>query len=269
MRMRLLLAGVAVLALALAACGSGGGPKKTPEQAVSDAYTAMTKTKALVTVEVLFVKTDGTRISAYEEDGNVAPDGAALAIDRRQIGGNLSHEILVRDGLDKLVLYLTPSPTKLPKGKKWLAVDLTAYSKTRYGVPLTTLVSADRDPLQPAKLLTSSVATVKDIGPDNLPINVPCEHYRGTVNLYAAAKADGVKSLGLKAVEADVGHTTQTIDIWIDTKGRIKQMIVAAPEQSSSGTKFTLRETVTFRNYGSGGAIDAPPAAQVQSYSGQ
>jgi len=268
MRMRLLLAGVAVLALA--ACGSGNGTKSpaSAKRIVSDAYTAMTKTRALVSVGVLFVKTDGTRINAYEEDGNVAPDGVALLIDRRPTGGNLSHEILIREALDKLVLYLRPSPTKLPKGKTWLAVDLTAYSKTRYGVALTTLVSADRDPLQPAKLLTSSVATVKDIGPDNLPINVPCEHYRGRVNLYAAAKADGVKSLGLKAVEADVGHATQTIDIWIDTKGRIKQMIVAAPEQSSSGTKFTLRETVTFRNYGSGGAIDAPPAAQVQNYSG-
>jgi hypothetical protein len=216
-----------------------------------------------VSVNVLLRRGSRT-LQQYDEEGSLDSGGGRLAIDRRPVGGNVSHEIFLR-GAGKLVLYLNPSPTKLPKGKRWLEVDLMRYGRERYGAETTAFVSADREPLQPARLLGSKVARVTDLGPDFIGPQIATTHYRGTVSVIAAGRAAGVKGAGLHTLEQDMGQVTQTIDVWVDKQGRIAQIVVHAP-QPSTGQGVVLRETVQLRDFGSGGRVQAPPASQTESF---
>ncbi len=259
---------IAVAALALAACGSGGGgsgstASASAKQAVGAALAKTEATTSLVSVQVL-AKHGTNVLQTYTEEGSLSPGGGRLVLDRRQQGGGVSHEIFLR-GPGKLLLFLSPSPSPLKKGKKWLEVDLIRYGRDRYGAETTAFVSADRDPLQPAHLLGSSVAKVVEIGPDFVGPNIPTTHYRGTVNVIAAARAAGVKGAGLKTLTTDMGRVTQTIDVWVNRQGRIAQLAVHAP-QPTAGAGVTLRETVQLRDFGSGAPVKAPPARVVQSF---
>jgi hypothetical protein len=263
---RVLVLGAAVLALS--ACGSSGGSKRagtaaSAKRAVTEALAKTEATSALVSVDVLARRGSQTLVH-YGEDGSIDPAGGRLDIDRRPSGGGLTHEIFLR-GDGKLLLYLNPSPTKLPKGKRWLEVDLMRYGRERYGADTTAFVSADREPLQPARLLTSTAARVREVGPDFVGPNIPTTHYRGTVNVIAAGRASGVKGRGLQTLTRDMGHVTQTIDVWVEKQGRIAQIVVHAP-QPTAGQGVVLRETVQLRDYGSDRRVQAPPAQQTQSF---
>src|SRR5579884_540079 len=187
---RLVLLAAAVVALS--ACGSGGastGSTPPAKQAVADALAKTEAASALVSVDVLARRGSET-LEHYGEEGRDAPNGGRLDIDRRPLGGALTHEIFLR-GPNTLVLYLSPSPTPLEKGKRWLAIDLIRYGRQRYGAETTAFVSADREPLEPARLLASPVAKVTDLGPDYIGPNIETTHYRGTVNVIAAGRAAG------------------------------------------------------------------------------
>ncbi|MBV8258447.1 MAG: hypothetical protein JO073_11585 [Actinobacteria bacterium] len=263
---------VGAAALLLAACGSGGGSNSastsgstsaSPQRAVADALakTEATSSHVFVTVQVY----NGRHaVTQYGEHGSLDRSGGDLFIDRRQTGGALIHEIFQR-GDGKLDLYLNPSPAPLAKGKKWLKIDLIRYGKERYGAETTAFVSADREPLQPARLLGSSVAHVTLVGPDFVGPNIPTTHYRGHVNVVAAGRAAGVKGAGLRTLTSDMGKVTQTIDVWVDKQGLIEQLIVSSP-QPTAGKGVTLRETVQLQDFGKGGAVKAPPASVTQSF---
>jgi hypothetical protein len=257
--------------LALSACGSSGGAGTTStsatsaKQAVANALakTEATTSQVFVTVLVLHGKAG---VEQYGEHGILDSRGGQLDIDRRQLGGELTHEIFLR-GDGKLVLYLNPSPQPLAKGKKWLRIDLIRYGRQRYGAETTAFVSADREPLQPARLLSSRVAKVRLIGPDFIGANIPTTHYRGTVNVIAAGRAAGVKGAGLRTLEADMGRVTQTIDVWVDKQGRIAQLTVNSP-QPTAGKDMSLRETVQLQGFGSSAHVQVPAARLVQSFAG-
>jgi hypothetical protein len=268
MRARRLVLVVAAAA-ALSGCGSGGdgggagGGTASAKQAVAGALAKTEATSALVSVDVL-ARRGGETLEHYSEEGSIHRSGGRLDIDRRPLGGALTHEIFLR-GRNKLVLYLSPSPTPLRKGKRWLAVDLIRYGRERYGAETTAFVSADREPLEPARLLASPVAKVSDLGTDSIGPNIAARHYRGTVNVIAAGRAAGVKGAGLRTLAADMGRVTQTIDVWVNTQGRIVQLVVSAP-QPTAGKGVTLRETVQLRDFGAGGRVKAPPARLTQSF---
>jgi hypothetical protein len=267
---------VAAAAFALAGCG-GSGPSRgsttaasavpTPQakSAVADATAKTAAASARVEVQVLLRKPGGSPGVSYNAYGNVVPQGGKLDIDRRPIGGDIQHEIFLRDG-GGLTLYTSPSPVKLPKGKTWLKVNMTEYGVRRYGVDTTFFAGADQDPLQPLKLLQSPVAKVKDLGQDWLPDRTLNTHYQGTVSLIAAARAAGVKAKGIRQVESDMGKPTQTIDVWVSKAGEVARVVVHGPQLAPDGTTLQLKETTDFTKYGAKATIKAPPAAKTADY---
>jgi hypothetical protein len=266
-----------VAALALAGCGGSGAaspggstskpapPTAQAKQAVAAAAASTERSTVKVHVSVVLIKPGQAVTSHYLADGAIGPRGGRIEIDRTLLGAGILHEVLVRAG-GHLVVYTSPSGIPLPAGKTWLKIDLTEYGKRRYGADTTFFAGSDQDPFQPLELLGSPVAKVRNLGLDWLPDHTLNTHYRGTVSLVAAAKAEGASASGLAQIRADLGAPTQTVDVWVSKKGRIARVIVQGPAKAPDGSTLTLRSTIDFTAYGTKAPVAVPPAKKVEDY---
>jgi hypothetical protein len=267
------LAPAAAGALLLAGCGGStqGGTASAgaagPAKAAVAAAAAKTEdANADVEVQVVLRKPGATRSLAYRATGVVSKGDGRLKIDRTSIGDEVVNEIFTRSG-GRLVLYTSSPSTKssLPAGKDWLKVDMTKMGQKRYGADTAFLAGSDQDPFGALTLLQSPVATVKDLGKDWLPDRTLNQHYRGTVNVVAAARAAGASAAGLKTLVKDMGRPTQTIDVWVSDKGYVARTVVKGPERTQIGT-LELQETTDFTKFGLGASVSPPPAAKTADY---
>ncbi|HVS86395.1 MAG TPA: hypothetical protein VHD91_12265 [Gaiellaceae bacterium] len=260
----------AAAVLALAACGGGGGTKiLSPEQskqAVADAAQKTLAANLHVDISVTLRAASGQGAAVYAATGDLTPSLGRIDVDQRNVGGDLHHEVVARQG-GHLVLYESPANIDLPKGKTWLKLDLTRYGEKRYGANTVFLAGADQDPFAALQLVTAAVTNVTDLGLQWLPDDTLNTHYRARVDVVAVAREKGVKGAKLTALSSDVGDRTQTIDVWVSKQGRIARVkVLKTLRDASTGAKLSQSSIADFNHFGERVNVSLPPARLVADY---
>lgn len=233
-------AALAILVLALAACGGKKSPSSTPPAAASSSSAAPATAVAKAASDTVAKGGEHVVVSATV---SLLGDKLALAgsgdFKSNPALGQMSLKIKssgINATVDEVVsgntAYLrTPLLTsQLPKGKSWISVNLLKTT-TAFGVNLNSFT--DATPTTTLDLLSKATKATK-VG-DN--------HYRATVDLSKIAGKNA---------------TAIPIDVWVNSDGLIEKV-----STSYTGTKI---QTV-FSNYGEKVSVKVPSASETTDIS--
>jgi len=259
MRRLLLLLCLPVLAFVAAGCGSGGA------LALDPVASAATKTQQSGTYAFDFTAAMHVLGKPLSFSGSGQVDAANSALDMTMDFGSLLPASLTQGTgttaevrlVDKVAYVNLPFlASKLPSGKSWLKVDLSALAGT------AGLGSVDQaDPQQYLQQLLASKNTQK-VGTDTIG-GEQMTHYRTTIdpsarlgdlpaNVRAQARK-ALKQLGTKGIPADV---------WVDSNGLLRRESVSlAFGKALQGATMTM--TMNLHDFGTAVTVSAPPADEV------
>ncbi len=257
MRMRRLAAvcGVTVLAVALTACGSKS-TDTTKNAGHENANATLTKANFASTL----TKAMSTEKSVHLS-GTITAAGATFTInaDTRLNGGSPSMKMEMGAGqqgtmqmilVGKAIYIKAPQLSQLSKdsSKPWMKIDLSNTSS-----PLGKSFSQLLDQADPSKMTQAFKAldNVKLVGSETVN-GVATTHYRATVNLARALRAQGVDPSSLSGVNMP---STSIIDVWLDSQQR--------PAKVSMNMGDLAKVDMSFSKWGQPVVISAPAASQV------
>ncbi|MFF4217943.1 hypothetical protein [Streptomyces nondiastaticus] len=256
------------LALSLAACGGGSGGAGGGKLAGSGggksdngADKALKAADPAATLKAAAAK--GAKQNTYRMKGTRRNEGSDYttqsavqvkpdASDGKDVGpktadtpDGVSHVIKVDDKM-----YINSA--RVP-GKKWWTLDLKG--------------AKGRDASEPFVLMTSALATAKDVR--NAGVETVggrrAARFEGTVvrSELAAYKGDAMNEKDRDLYAKDVkeeGLDKITISVWVDKDG-----VIAKTEESGKGSKGEYRRTDEYSDFGADLKIQPPPAADTAS----
>lgn len=168
----------------------------------------------------------------------------------------------------------------------WLALDLNAVTKARFGETLSQLVAAAPMSSSTLAALRRASTTVTDAGPKTIR-KVPTTEYVARVDLAKIAGRDPALSAAqARRLRAALGSSTLPVEVWIDHQGRIRQVHLrttvangalagaagTAGTGSSPGTasgSSTISFTMDQFDFGPHVPVAAPPASRVHNLTSQ
>ena len=152
--------------------------------------------------------------------------------------------------------YLTQ---QLHATKPWLAIPLSALSKS--GVNLSQIMdqASANGPLADSQLLTAATS-VRRVGTGSIN-GVPVTEYTGTVPLSAALShfSGSLKTMAEQLMSAE-GVTSETFTIWVDGNNVLRKAVTTA-----TGTGMSESTVMTVTSINQPGGITVPPASQTSS----
>jgi hypothetical protein len=260
--MRRPLVAAVVLAVALAACGSGSAKSGSPahDSNVSTvALLANAPAKAAdagsARFEMTFTLPAGTR-GQMGASGVVdfADNDMQMTMNLRDVAPNapdVTYEARMVDGVVYMNIGSALAGASLPDGMKpWIKVDPSSV-----GVSRSQLDQSQN----PADLLESlkGVADIREVGHDTVR-GVDTTEYAGTVDLAKALDRAGsdVRSRLQKALSAM--ETSVPVKVWVDDEGLPRRMQMDISVQGMS-----MSMTMEFYDYGTPVDVAAPPASEV------
>jgi hypothetical protein len=246
------LVALAVLTLALTACGGSGKSGRTTTaaatvSAVSDAVAKTAKAGSEHAVIAAVVSAGGNRVTV---DGSGDFDSTRQTGSLRARLGVGGLQSTVEEVLSGKTVYVS-SPlfsTVLPAGKTWVKLDLASATKT-LGVNASALTSQDPGAaLEQLRALTG----LRQLGTAAVD-HVQTTHYRGRVDV--AKLTPAVRSL----VSAS-GAAFGPVDVWVGADGYVHRIRVTTTA-SSGGQRAKTVVTMTLSDYGETVSVSVPPAS--------
>ncbi|MBV8982774.1 MAG: hypothetical protein JO086_17895, partial [Acidimicrobiia bacterium] len=111
----------------------------------------------------------------------------------------------------------------LPKGKSWVKVDLATATRS-VGADLSALTqNGASDPTQALDFLRGASDEVSRLGSEDIR-GTSTTHYRTVVDLNKAADLSPTARDAIKSTIKLLGSSTQPMDVWVDTQGRVRQL---------------------------------------------
>jgi hypothetical protein len=206
-----------VLAASGAIVGCGG----TGPTAIMVFTTAATKTQAAKTARVSFKYT--LKAQTFQTDG-VADLANGQATYTTKVPGLGSIEA-IQNGTT--MYEKVPAQLAALIGKPWVKFDLATglHKLTGLSAQFLSQSSANNDPTSALDYLRGATHDVHKVGADNLH-GAQTTRYRGTLDLHLAAanETNTTRKAGLEQVSKLLGVNTFTVDVWIDSDGRLRQM---------------------------------------------
>lgn len=262
MRILYAIAGALFLAVVLAGCGgskkSSGGTKLVSSDLI---VAAAAKTTKAGSVEADF------KISGAGVNGS----GSGVFNTGPSRSGQLKMKVDVRGvsvPIDSVVtgnvLYMRSSVFSqlgLSGDKQWVKVDLAQLAQ-QGGLDLSSLANTSPTPASALSYLRGS-GDVREVGSESVG-GVDTTHYKVTVDLErAAAKSTGAERQSLKRLIHASGVKKLPVDVWIDGKGYVKQVVYA--QRAEKGSK-PVRVTMSLHDYGAPVTVKPPPASATVDF---
>jgi hypothetical protein len=285
-RRRLGVPAVAVVMLA-GAVGCQGGDKKaaeaprdglqwsSPAQVIQAAYK---KTAAAKSARIRMTMTMPAGVEGMAEGGEMTMSGVMgwdPGVMDMTVQGGVLNQAQGGPGTFRLVMadevmYMdmgTKAPAELG-GKRWIKMDLKAMADLSGDAAVRrqmtgSLENMNQDPAKQLALLLDS-PNLKHVGPEKVD-GVETQHYRGRLTVDEMVASN--KSLAvLSAEERDElvatlkagGLKAYDTDVWVDGDGYPAKMDIGM--ETPQGT-FDI--AVTYSDYGTAAAVQAPPADQT------
>lgn len=181
-------------------------------------------------------------------------------------GKGVEARYLTERGDPVLYLRMPFIDSQLPRGKRWIRLDLQKSGSTM-GVNFNQLLGeAGQSPTQLLDLLQAS-EKVKKVGPDIVG-GAKVTQYRGVIDLRKALALRGVSDMAIDRVLDEGQPPTIPVDVWIgDGDGLVHQMRTTSSTQIGGQTVKTATLT-TLSRWGMHVAVVAPPAGEVYDASG-
>ncbi|MCD0485613.1 hypothetical protein [Streptacidiphilus sp. ASG 303] len=158
------------------------------------------------------------------------------------------------------VVYLKNSGARVPAGK-WVKVPVGQLSDGNL------VSSGSTDPATAAGALrgarTASLVGTETVGGTSL------KHYRGTLDLAAAADATGGPAAeGLRVAARAFTVKQVPYDVWLDDRGRLHKVVEvftfsSVPGSTAKRDRVTVVSTTSLSDFGSPVQAAEPPASQV------
>jgi hypothetical protein len=232
---------LAPMALALAACGGGGGALSLDPVASAAGKTA---------------KQGSERFTLRVEGG--LPSGRYVALRMSGVINNSDNsgrfsmvateagKSFRADGIDdgsKVYLRSEVFQSKLPDGKSWIKIDVKKLAKE---AGLGSLDVEQSSPTRPLQALEAAGKTVK-VG-------------TATVAGAKTTKYHTIADLEKEKLADELGVKRLPIDVWIDRKGLVRKMSFAvSPADPNKAAKFTY----VLRGFGPTVTVTPPPSDQT------
>ena len=258
---RSLLAAV-VLAVTLAACGSGTAGKATSKSSnistaalVTGAVDAATDAKTAKLSGSMTIAFGGKRIDV-PIDGAIdfEHQAASLSVDMSKLAGGVmsgAMEIRMVDGTMYMNMgaLLGSRADSVLHGRDWVSVDVAAMGGQ----------SSTQNPADMLQALRGA-GDVRLVGHEEID-GTETDHYRADIDVQKAMEKVPAKDRDLAARGLSDLGSSFPIDVWIDHDGLPRRFAldIEIPGQGS------VRESIDYSDYGADVSIEAPPADQVQS----
>ena len=259
MQKRIALVVPAVLAAALAGCGSAHpAAASIPAAAAATAATSSRVSVAVTTGSPgMSLTFSGAGAFDYAHSrGWLRLGSAGFALEERFVAPRLYVKL--------------PGGIPDSHGKLWLSAPVEGPGAGR-NLPLM-FPGPQASPADLLSLVSSAATGVKNVGTATIG-GTRTTHYQLTVDLAKAVSSARPAAQGrLRGLASLLGTGTVPADVWVDGKGLVRRVQVklavppAKPGQapaSPGGSGFSATETVTYSDFGVPVRVTAPPAAQV------
>ena len=274
------MAGGLALAFGLASCGGGtsatGGQGGGGNNAILTAYHATVAAKS-------------AKVSMHEElagapggsgsQGHISGQGL-ISFQRKAGSLNLSipsaGTTQLRILFPDLYLHLPRRARgRVPGHKPWLEINLDKVAQAEYGASFSELTF--QDPTQRLSYLEGvSAKGIKRAGTATIR-GVATTHYKVTVSLAKMAAQRGPKAQkAVKKLEAKLHTSTIPAEVWVDHKGRVRQLryefplpVRTATSSSAKGKRPSIRATTDYYDFGVPVKVTAPPKSNVYNETAQ
>lgn len=269
---RALAVTIAIAAVGLAGCGgnsggaqtgsgsSGSGSAGAPVQAVKAAYATTTGTQtAKLTMDQQFDV--GKRAISIDARGKVDFAKQLMRLTVQDKGRNAVQ--LRKVGQSMYVQYPPQAPAKLPKGKTWVAIDLSKIGKKQYGATYSQMQPGlATNPTQPLSFL-KGVSDAHKVGPATVA-GIRTTHYKVKVDLQRLSdRMDPADRRGLQTLKQRLGSDTLPLDLWLDGQGRVRKEQMHLQFTTPAGTKASIDTTIRLAGFGTPVQVDAPPQGKT------
>jgi hypothetical protein len=158
---------------------------------------------------------------------------------------------------------------QVPGDTPWVSIDVAKAMKQRVGASIEQLQGgAPSNPVDLLGYLRGTGQRVRDLGDEKVG-GTPTSHYATTVDLDKAAAAQSPSARqAIERVERLTGTHTVPAQLWIDSSGRLRKLLVTEklrhlPAASTTQGPLTVRFAETLTGYGTPVHVMAPPADQT------
>ncbi|MET8623070.1 hypothetical protein ABZW30_04825 [Kitasatospora sp. NPDC004669] len=286
---------LAALALTATACNNNDDSKDAAPAAPTSAAAATTaaapaappaKVSPAVFLEQVTKKTDAAKSAKVTESITMGSmtmkaDGAMAWADGLQ--GDITMDMSGTPGAEKMAksigstgftyrfvkdgmyMKLGGDALKASDGRHWVHIGYDDLSKMQGGAGAGQADQLKKaDPVEGVRTLIAS-GKVTEVGQETVN-GKPATHYTGELNVSDMASANGNQLTSerlaqLKKSMADMGITSETIDVWVDSD----QLVVKRSEQAD--TKMgAMKVTVTYSDYGTPVTTTAPDTSDTMEF---
>jgi hypothetical protein len=267
------VAGAAVLAGGLTACGDKDKKASSPSEMISVAYEKTAKAKSAkvrMTVSMPASVEGGGTMELTGVQGwdpavmDITVKGSALS--KASPDAPESMRMIMADQV--MFMDMGAAAAKEMEGKRWMKLDLKAALEQaggqealkRMGGGLGSMDSMNQDPAQQLALLLDS-PSLKHVGAEKVE-GVEAEHYKGSLTLEEMVKANESSKLlseadRKKLVEnvKKAGVKNYETEVWVGKDGYPVRMKV-----DMAMPKGVMKMDSYFSDYGTAAKVQAPPA---------
>ena len=251
-----------LLAVGVAACGSGTSAQQTPQAAV---VLAASKTNDAGTYKADVTGSVDVAGQSMDMSGKGEFDGA-------QKRGHMSYTMTLQ-GQDVnmemvfaypvIYMHFPPELGPLPSGKTWVKMDLEKLGK-QAGVDLGSLMQAGQsDPSQGLDVLRG-VSDVKAVGDEDVR-GVSTTHYAGVVDLSKLGAKDPELQAQLDKIAQASGVSRVPVEVWIDDQGLVRRL--KQTYEGNGSTQPSMTMTMDLYDFGAPVTVTEPPAKDVVDFS--
>jgi hypothetical protein len=266
------LACVAVSALLLAGCSSGGGTSTTGStnlaQLVADSAQKSTATTSKLAIDVN-VSQPGSQSLDLTGTGefDYAKHTGVVTETIPSVGGNPGGTVEVRE-IGKTVYVKIPNATD--PSKPWVKTDAATFGAQNNG-------AGTADPSQFLSYLRGASKGITDEGTDTVR-GTQTRKLDTTLDLRkAAAKLPAQQKAALEKAIQQLGTSTIPAVVWIDDQGRLRKMTFSIDVNGGQGSTTggstsaaqspNLSVTLELFDYGTPVHVAPPPSSQISSQS--
>jgi hypothetical protein len=154
---------------------------------------------------------------------------------------------------------------QLPKGKKWLKLDIEKLGQG-LGIDVSQL-SQYNDPTKMLNYLRES-GDVDEVGEEDVR-GVQTTHYRAKVDLAKATKklqgAGAASGTGVDQLVKFLGDSKVPVDVWVGDDKLVRRMTMRLSPSGSgaAAANFSMRMNMDLFDYGTPVSVSAPPESEV------
>jgi hypothetical protein len=165
------------------------------------------------------------------------------------------------DGHSVLYMSMPFLATMLPQGKTWVKADLDKLASTM-GSNFGQLVGQSSQNPSDTLAMLRAVGDVDEVGSETVD-GVDVTHYRASIDLAKAAKQKGVPQTAVDRLRQSGAPEKLPVEVWIGDDDGLPRKMTLDYDAKTQGSPVSTKMTMTFSDWGSDVAVEAPPADEV------